>query len=80
MNPGWRGRLLPIFAFAFPKKSRAPQGTALEKAWWVCNLHIAPLQVALLMGGRRQIFRSSGSDHKLIIHAGEVKGEDEFKG
>jgi hypothetical protein len=39
-----------------------PGGTALWfiEARWYCHFHIAPLPVAVLEGGRRQIFRSSG--------------------
>lgn len=47
-------------------------------ARWDCHPHIAPLLFALLMGGRRQIFRSSGLNYLLIIESPHFKGGEHF--
>jgi hypothetical protein len=45
-------------------------------ARWDCQPHIAPLLFAVLMGGRRQIFRSSGVNYLVIIKWPHGKGRE----
>jgi hypothetical protein len=47
-------------------------------ARWDCHPHIAPLLFAVLMGGRRQIFRSSGFNYLVIIESPHGKGGKHF--